>query len=101
MDCQRYPQWCVPRRTAGPVVRAIAQGRQIPLIDFQKELLAIPDPHGLSPDGTHPKCENYNTCCWFDAQSLGAYGYNIRNLITLQSLDRMKRLYSGDRRWSF
>ncbi len=74
------------------VVRGIAQGRQVPLIDFQKELLAIPDPHGLSPDGTHPKCENYNTCCWFDAQSLGEYGYNIRNLITLQSLDRLHQV---------
>lgn len=78
------------------VVRAIAQGRQIPLIDYQKELLAIGPPHGLRSDGVHPSCEDYQTCCWFDATSLSKHGYNIRNLITLQALDRLHQVMDLD-----
>lgn len=75
------------------VVRGIAQGRQIPLIDYTRELMALGPPHGLGSDGTHPTCAAYNTCCWFDATSLSRYGYNVRNLITLQALDRMHQVF--------
>jgi hypothetical protein len=75
------------------VVRAIAQGRQVPLIDYQRELLAIPPPHGLAADGVHPNLQSWATPCWFDAASLSQYGYNIRNLITLQALDRMRQVF--------
>jgi hypothetical protein len=74
------------------VVRAIAQGRQIPLIDYNRELMALPSPQGLQGDGVHPSCQDYNTCCWFDPPSL-KYGYNVRNLITLQALDAVKRVF--------
>ena len=76
------------------VVRGIAQGRQIPLIDYYKELVVLPPPHGLRSDGVHPNVQNFNTPCWFDDASL-IYGYNIRNLITLQSLDRMRKVFDG------
>ncbi|MDP3153454.1 MAG: GDSL-type esterase/lipase family protein [Archangium sp.] len=75
------------------VVRGIAQGRQIPLIDYNRELLALGPPYGLASDGTHPTCAAYNTCCWFDAVSLSRHGYNVRNLITLQALDRMHQVF--------
>jgi hypothetical protein len=77
------------------VVRAIAQGRQVPLIDYYRELIAIGPPHGLSSDGVHPSLQSFNTPCWFDAASLSQYGYNIRNLITLQALDRMRQVFDG------
>jgi len=75
------------------IVRAIAQGRQIPLIDFYRELYALGPPYGLRSDGTHPSAAAYNTACWFDPVSLSQYGYNIRNLITLQALDRMRQVF--------
>lgn len=74
------------------VVRAIAQGRQIPLIDYNRELMSIAPPRGLSGDGIHPSVQDYNTACWFDSTSLSLYGYNIRNLATLQALDRMRQI---------
>jgi hypothetical protein len=77
------------------VVRAIAQGRQVPLIDYYRELMAIPPPHGLSSDGVHPSLQNFASPCWFDDASLSQYGYNIRNLITLQALDRMRQVFDG------
>lgn len=73
------------------VVRAIAQGRQVPLVDYNRELMALPEPHGLGDDGIHPTCADYNTCCWFDSANL-THGYNVRNLITLEALDRLKRV---------
>lgn len=75
------------------VVRAIAQGRQVPLIDYYRELMALGPPYGLGSDAVHPTCARYNTCCWFDAVSLSQHGINVRNLITLQSLDRMRQVF--------
>ena len=77
----------VPRFNA--VVRAIAQGRQIPLVDLHRELLPLPS-HGLGPDGVHPN--SY-------AASVGArpcaltesglrFGFNVRNLLSLTTLHR-------------
>jgi hypothetical protein len=77
------------------VVRALAQGRQVPLIDFNRELLALgPPAYGLGSDGVHPSVEAYDAFCHFDAASL-AFGYTVRNLVTLQALDRL-RLALGD-----
>ena len=74
------------------VVRAIAQGRQVPLIDLNRELMSIGPPYGMSGDQVHPSCADYNKCCWFDPASL-QHGYNVRNLITLQALDRMHQIF--------
>lgn len=74
------------------VVRAVAQARQVPLIDFHRELEPLPD-HGLGADDLHPSVySNLNALpCVFTADGLTA-GYNIRNLITIQSLDRARRV---------
>ena len=74
------------------VARAIAQGRQVPLIDLTRELMALGAPYGLSSDSVHPTCAAYNQCCFFDPASLH-HGYNVRNLITLQALDRMQQVF--------
>ncbi len=75
------------------VVRAIAQGRQVPMIDLYKEMIAMGAPYGLRSDRTHPSQQNYNTCCWFDPTSLATWGANLRNLITLEALDRMRQVF--------
>ena len=73
------------------VVRGVAQGRQIPLLDFHLELLGLPD-HGLSGDGVHPTAywDGAANACDFSPTGL-EYGYNLRNLITLEALDRVRR----------
>ncbi|MGC4115143.1 MAG: SGNH/GDSL hydrolase family protein [Myxococcales bacterium] len=81
----------VPHFTA--VARAIAQGRQIPLIDLNRELMALPAPHGIGGDGIHPTVQSYNSGCWFRPQDLG-YGYNVRNLATLQELHLLDRIFN-------
>lgn len=70
-------------------LRAIAQARQVPLIDLHRELLPLPD-HGLSGDQIHPKVFRAGQGCVFTPEALTA-GYNLRNLLTLQSLDRLRR----------
>ena len=79
------------------VARALAQGHQMPLIDYQRELvlLGAPDNYGLGDDGVHPSVEAYNTMCEFDAAGLH-YGYNVRNLVTLVALDRMRQVIAGN-----
>jgi hypothetical protein len=81
----------VPRYNA--VLRGIAQGRQIPFLDFHRELVSLPS-HGLGSDGIHPNV--YSTtagtrACVFTSAGL-QHGYNVRNLITIQCLDRVKRV---------
>jgi lysophospholipase L1-like esterase len=84
----------VPVFTA--VVRGIAQGRQIPLIDYNREMMALPPPtYGLGSDGVHPTIQDYNTACWLDAVSLATYGYNVRNQVTLDAMDRMRLIAQG------
>ncbi len=74
-------------------VRGIAQGRQVPLIDYNRELMAIgPPAYGLGGDGVHPTGEGYNTFCWLDDASLASYGYNVRNYVTLVALDRLRQV---------
>ncbi|MET0594339.1 MAG: SGNH/GDSL hydrolase family protein [Polyangiaceae bacterium] len=74
------------------VVRGLAEGRQIPLVDFNRDLLAAPF-YGLGEngDGVHPNTLDYNTACHFDTATL-AYGYNIRNLGALTTLDRLMKV---------
>ena len=84
--------WVTPAFSAA--MRAIAQGRQVPMIDFWQKLYAMGYPYGLRSDHTHPSQQDYNTCCWFDPNSLATYGENVRNLITIEAFDRMRRIFS-------
>ncbi|MBI5535698.1 MAG: SGNH/GDSL hydrolase family protein [Deltaproteobacteria bacterium] len=74
--------------TLNAVVRAVAQGRQIPLVDFHRELLPLAE-HGLGGDNLHPNSYAQGACKLTPA-GLG-YGYNVRNLLTLEALDRVRK----------
>ena len=76
----------VPRYNA--VVRGIGQARQVPVIDLHRELMQVPG-HGMAPDGVH--LDATGSGCDFSAAGL-QHGYNIRSLLTLQALDRVKRV---------
>jgi lysophospholipase L1-like esterase len=72
-------------------VRAIAQARQVPLIDLHRALAPLPD-LGLGADRLHPSVYRAGQACAFAPAEALAAGYNIRNLITLQTLDRLRRV---------
>jgi hypothetical protein len=71
------------------IVRGIAQGRQVPFVDYHRELVSLPM-HGLGSDGVHPN-QAPGGACTFDAEG-ARFGYNVRNLTALQALDRVRRV---------
>jgi lysophospholipase L1-like esterase len=71
------------------VVRGIAQSRQIPMVDFHGELEALPE-HGLGPDNLHPSSFGGGACIL--SQEGLQHGFNRRNLLTLEALDRAKSI---------
>ena len=79
----------VPEMNA--VVRAVAQARQVPLMDLEGALRDLPG-YGLISDGIH--LDSYVSggvhACWFDEAGLSE-GMNRRNLLTLEALDRARR----------
>jgi hypothetical protein len=79
--------------TFNRVIRALAQGRQVPLVDFHRELENL-DGHGLIKDGLHPTTSPLGACN-FSKDGLQS-GYNLRNLITLEQLDRARHAIAGD-----
>lgn len=73
------------------VVRGVAQQRRVPLIDYHRELAALPD-HGLASDRLHPNVhfvDGEPRGCDFGEEGL-RHGYNVRNLITLEALHRVR-----------
>ncbi|MBI5545819.1 MAG: SGNH/GDSL hydrolase family protein [Deltaproteobacteria bacterium] len=84
----------VPRYSA--IVRAIAQARQSPFLDLERELRELPD-HGIGADGLHLSTYSPSGSargCVFTTGAL-RYGFNRRNLITLQTLHRVRAALSG------
>jgi hypothetical protein len=76
------------------VVRAVAQARQVPLIDLHRELATL---RGRGLTGDHVHLASHATGCWFTPGSLAA-GNNRRNLLTLEMLDRLRRaVLAGER----
>ena len=74
------------------VVRAIAQGRGVPLVDLHRELLPLPN-RGIGTDGIHPTTAATGAC---DLTATGLQsGYNVRNLITIEALDRARAALAG------
>lgn len=74
------------------VIRAVAQARQVPLLDLHNGLLTLPG-HGRANDKLHANVyapHGVVQPCAFEEAAL-AYGYNLRNLVTLQALDRVRR----------
>ncbi len=70
------------------MVRALAEARQIPLVDFHREAALLPG-FGLGGDGLHPRGSGGG--CDFSSQGLQA-GYNTRNRITIEAIDRVRRI---------
>jgi hypothetical protein len=78
-------------------IRSLAQARHVPLIDFWLALQQATG-YGMSPDGIHPAvyvnpADPNTDGCDFSGDAL-QFGYNVRNLTTLQMLTRL-RTYTG------
>ena len=73
-------------------IRAIAQGRRIPLVDLHHVLAPLPA-RGLSSDGIHPSVAASGGCLLTEVGL--TYGYNARNLITIEALDRTRAALGG------
>ena len=80
----------IPLYTA--ILRALSEARQVPFVDLHAELAALPG-HGLGPDDIHPNTAPSGACD-FSAAGLG-YGYDVRNLVTIEALDRARRVVVG------
>jgi hypothetical protein len=82
------------------VVREVAESEQVPFVDYGAELRALPH-KGVGPDGIHPVASTHPETrelvpCSLDARSLES-GLNVRNLVTLEALDRARRfLFKGE-----
>lgn len=75
------------------IVRAIAQGRGIPFVDYHFGMRTLAN-QGISSDQIHPSTSPQGACILTDAGL--AYGYNVRNALTLEALDRARRTIAGD-----
>jgi hypothetical protein len=72
--------------TYDAVLRGLAQARQVPYLDLRLALAELPG-YGLAGDGLHLEAFNQGACI-FTPEGL-AHGYNVRNLIALELLDRL------------
>jgi peptidoglycan/LPS O-acetylase OafA/YrhL len=87
-----YPAADARIPTFNRLVRAIAQGRAVPLIDLHRELAPLPN-RGISSDNLHPSWAPGGACL-LDAAGL-QHGYNVRNLLTLEALARTNAALDG------
>ncbi len=71
-------------------VRAVAEARQVPLVDLHAALVELPA-FGLGPDDLHPSAFSGGACV-FTAEALDD-GYNVRNLLTAEALARVHALF--------
>lgn len=72
--------------TYNALLRAMAEHRKLPFVNYHREMKQLPN-DGVRDDGVHPSAD-YIRLCNFDEEGL-QYGYNLRNLLTLQALDRV------------
>jgi hypothetical protein len=87
-----YPEADARIPTANSFVRAIAQGRGVPLVDFHRELLPLAN-RGIDTDDIHPTHSPSGSCVLTQAGL--AYGFNVRNLISLEALSRVDTALTG------
>ena len=73
-------------------IRGLAQGRQVPFMDLHRALSPLPN-RGLSSDGVHPSVAPAGACVW--TSDALQYGYNMRNLVTIESLARVRAALAG------
>jgi hypothetical protein len=75
------------------IVRDTARAQTIPLIDLHAALNDLPR-HGLGDDGIHPSAYQHDgdTRAGTFTDDALRHGYNVRNLVTLQTLDALRRI---------
>jgi len=74
------------------ITEAVAKNWSLPYIDYHGALSALPR-KGLARDGMHPNVlppGGYKTSCQLTEKGL-RYGNNVRNLLTLEMLDALRR----------
>jgi hypothetical protein len=78
------------------ILRDMAAANDLPLIDYAAALADLPD-GGLAWDNIHPSwpAGDDNQVAYFTPENL-RYGYTVRNLLTLQMLDRIWRVLKPD-----
>ena len=74
--------------TFNTVIRSIAASQQIPLIDLRPQALALPN-RGVGPDNFHLSHRGDTWIILTGEQN--QYGLTLRNLMTLQMLDILRR----------
>jgi hypothetical protein len=73
--------------TYNAVLRGMAQARLVPFVDIYVAIDPLPG-HGLAGDGLHLEAYSEGACI-LDAAGL-EHGYNQRNLVVLEGLDRLR-----------
>lgn len=78
------------------IVRDLAANNELPMIDYAAALIDLPN-NGLAYDHVHPSWPpgDEELAAYFTPDNL-AYGYTVRNLLTLQMLDRIWRVLKPD-----
>ena len=74
------------------ITEAVAKHWSLPYVDYHGALSALPR-KGLARDGVHPNVlppGGYQTSCQLTEKGL-RYGNNLRNLLTLEMLDQLRR----------
>jgi hypothetical protein len=74
-------------------IRAVAAARRIPLMDYWAALQPLPA-RGMDGDGIHPNVyRNNGDAQAGDFTTAGVrFGYNIRNLVAILALDRVRAI---------
>ncbi|MEM6993823.1 MAG: SGNH/GDSL hydrolase family protein [Myxococcota bacterium] len=72
--------------TYNAALRGLAQARQIPFVDLHHAIDPLPG-HGLAGDGLHLEAFSGGACVLTEEGLL--HGYNVRNLVALELLDRL------------
>ncbi len=78
------------------IIRDLAATNNLPLIDLAPAMMDLPD-NGLAYDNVHPSWPpgDEELAAYFTSDNL-RYGYTVRNLLTLQMLDRIWRVLKPD-----
>jgi GDSL-like Lipase/Acylhydrolase family len=69
-------------------IRAVAESRQVPFVDVGAALRGLPG-HGIGADNIHLEQDSRGACI-LDDEGL-QHGYNLRNMLVLTALDRVRR----------
>ena len=88
-------------RRFNAITEAVAQHWSLPYVDYHAALMALPR-KGLARDGVHPNVlgqGGVRAACQLTDKGL-RYGNNLRNLLTLQMLDALRRSVGGSYRGS-